>query len=187
QLDAFIVKVKMFGFFFAGMDVRQDSRKHANAWKEILATQKVKDFDSLSEEQQVKQLLKTNIDLKKVKVKDPFVRELIDTVYTIGEIQRQNGEEACHRYVISNCGSVKDIISVFQLARLAMGTRQGVALDIVPLFETIDDLAHAGEVMEKLYSLPEYKKHLQKRGNKQTIMVGFSDGTKDGGYLRANW
>jgi len=58
---------------------------------------------------------------------------------------------------------------------------------VVPLFETIDDLAAAGEVMKKLYRIPEYKKHLQKRGNKQAIMLGFSDGTKDGGYLRANW
>jgi phosphoenolpyruvate carboxylase len=186
-VDALMVKVKMFGFFFASMDIRQDSRKHAEVWREIFAELNVKDFDSLDEEHQIQQLLSTNIDLKKIKVNDPFVREMIDTVYAIGQIQQQNGEEACHRYVISNCGSVKDIISVFQLARLAIGTEQGVPLDVIPLFETIDDLAQAGEVMEKLYQLPEYKKHLQNRGNKQTIMVGFSDGTKDGGYLRANW
>jgi len=60
-------------------------------------------------------------------------------------------------------------------------------LDIVPLFETIEDLAHAQEIMDELYSIPEYRKHLEKRDNKQTIMLGFSDGTKDGGYLRANW
>jgi phosphoenolpyruvate carboxylase len=60
-------------------------------------------------------------------------------------------------------------------------------VDIVPLFETIEDLAEAGTVMEKLYRNEQYSRHLAGRGNRQTIMLGFSDGTKDGGYLRANW
>ncbi|HRJ31501.1 MAG TPA: phosphoenolpyruvate carboxylase [Cyclobacteriaceae bacterium] len=187
ELDAFIIKVNMFGFFFASMDIRQDSRKHMQAWDEIRTHLKIKDFDSFTEGQKIKSILTTTADLKKIKVKDAFVRELIDSVYTIEQIQKQNGEVGCHRYVISNCGSVVDIIQVFQLARLASGKKQGLALDVVPLFETIDDLAAAGEVMKKLYNIPEYKKHLQKRGNRQTIMLGFSDGTKDGGYLRANW
>ena len=187
QLDAFIVKVSMFGFFFASMDVRQDSRKNQLAWDELHAALKVKNFGELSESQKIKSILKTRVDLKRIKVKDPFVRELIDTVFTIQKIQNQNGVEGCHRYVISNCGSALDVINVFQLARMAIGTKQGLELDIVPLFETIDDLKNAGDVMETLYSIPEYQKHLQKRGGRQTIMLGFSDGTKDGGYLRANW
>ena len=60
-------------------------------------------------------------------------------------------------------------------------------VDIVPLFETIDDLAHAQKIMDEVYGVAEYRAHLQRRGGKQTIMLGFSDGTKDGGYLRANW
>ncbi len=60
-------------------------------------------------------------------------------------------------------------------------------LDIVPLFETIEDLANAPAVMKALYNIPVYREHLKHRGNRQTIMLGFSDGTKDGGYLRANW
>jgi phosphoenolpyruvate carboxylase len=187
QLDSFIIKVKMFGFFFSGMDIRQDSRKHVQAWGEIRAAANVKGVDALSEDQKIKSLLRFNADLKKLKVKDPFVRELIATVYAIESIQQQNGEEGCNRYVISNCGSALDVINVFQLARLAIGKKKGLALDIIPLFETIDDLARAAEVMDTLYQIPEYQKHLQKRGNKQTIMLGFSDGTKDGGYLRANW
>ncbi len=187
QLDQFITKVRMFGFFFAGMDIRQDSRKHAHAWNEIRANLKIKNFDALTEDQQINALLNTKVDLKKINVRDPFVRELIDTVYTIDEIQKQNGETGCNRYVISNCGTVLDVLSVFQLARLAIGKKKSLNLDVIPLFETIEDLANAGKVMEKLYQIPTYRKHLHKRGNKQTIMVGFSDGTKDGGYLRANW
>jgi phosphoenolpyruvate carboxylase len=60
-------------------------------------------------------------------------------------------------------------------------------LDIVPLFETISDLAEAPKIMERLYQNPEYISHLKQRKSKQTIMLGFSDGTKDGGYIRANW
>ena len=62
-----------------------------------------------------------------------------------------------------------------------------LSVDIVPLFETVEDLQAAASVMEELYSDPVYRKHLKQRGNAQTIMLGFSDGTKDGGYLMANW
>ncbi len=186
-LDAFIVRVKMFGFFFASIDIRQDSRKHAQAWDEIRKALKVKGFDKHTEKQRVVELLKSTFQPSKLKIADPFIRELINSIYAVNEIKKQNGDKGCHRYVISNCGSVEDIINVFQLARLAIGTKKGLALDIVPLFETIDDLAIAEKVMDTLYRLPEYKKHLKQRGNVQTIMVGFSDGTKDGGYLRANW
>jgi phosphoenolpyruvate carboxylase len=60
-------------------------------------------------------------------------------------------------------------------------------VDFMPLFETVNDLASAGEIMEQLYTHPDYAEHLKLRGNKQTIMLGFSDSTKDGGYLMANW
>jgi len=62
-----------------------------------------------------------------------------------------------------------------------------LSVDIVPLFETITDLQHAPTIMRELNSLPEYRQHLQRRGNRQTIMLGFSNGTKDGGYLMTNW
>jgi phosphoenolpyruvate carboxylase len=89
--------------------------------------------------------------------------------------------------VISNCQSSLHIIEVFVLGRLLLGTSEQLNLDVVPLFETIDDLAHAPEIMEELYNIKEYRTHLDARDAHQTIMLGFSDGTKDGGYLRANW
>jgi phosphoenolpyruvate carboxylase len=64
---------------------------------------------------------------------------------------------------------------------------QAPSCDVIPLFETIDDLKGAHQVMEALYKNPQYQKHLKRRGNRQSIMLGFSDGTKDGGYLMANW
>ncbi len=186
-LDAFIIKVRMFGFFFATMDIRQDSSKHDVLWEVILKTNPIKNFDRLTKDQQIKAILKLDFDLRKLKSGDAFVQEMIQTVYAIQTIQERNGVEGCHRYVISNCGSALDVIKVYQLANLALTKQENLLLDIVPLFETIDDLKTAGDVMAKLYSIPQYRKHLEARGNKQTIMLGFSDGTKDGGYLRANW
>jgi phosphoenolpyruvate carboxylase len=191
-LDEFILKVKIFGFYFASMDIRQDSRKHAYAWEACIEklqakNKKLKNFDKLSEREKIDALLATNFKPASLKFEDPFVTELIESIDVIGQIQEQNGVEGCHRYVISNCQSALDVIRVYQLAKLILAKGDELTLDIVPLFETIEDLANAPVVMKALYSIPAYRDHLKRRGSKQTIMLGFSDGTKDGGYLRANW
>lgn len=191
-LDEVIVKVRIFGFYFASMDIRQDSRKHIYAWEAILKKlqrkdKKLKNLSSQPQEAQIKTLLKLKFKPQEMKFEDPFVTELIESIKVIGDIQKRNGEQGCHRYVISNCQSALDVVRVYQLAKLLLAKGDNLPVDIVPLFETIEDLAHASEVMKALYSIPAYRAHLTRRGNKQTIMLGFSDGTKDGGYLRANW
>jgi phosphoenolpyruvate carboxylase len=191
-LDDVILKVRIFGFYFASMDIRQDSRKHAYAWEGILKQlqrkdKKLKDFNKLAQQEQIETLLKLKFKPDTLKFDDPFVPELLESIKVIGRIQEQNGVEGCHRYVISNCQSAVDMVRVYQLAKLLLAKGDELMLDIVPLFETIEDLAHAPTVMDALYSIREYREHLKRRGNKQTIMLGFSDGTKDGGYLRANW
>jgi phosphoenolpyruvate carboxylase len=191
-LDSFILKVKIFGFYFASMDIRQDSRKHAYAWEACIEklqskNKKLKNFDKLTEQEKIDTLLSLNFKPASLKFEDAFVTELIESIDVIGQIQEQNGVEGCHRYVISNCQSALDVIRVYQLAKLILGKEDDLTLDIIPLFETIEDLSNAPHVMKALYSIPAYRAHLKRRGNKQTIMLGFSDGTKDGGYLRANW
>lgn len=191
-LDAVILKVRIFGFYFASMDVRQDSRKHAYAWEAIFDKirtkhKSLKDFDEKTEAEKIDILLKLNFRPISLSFEDAFVADLIESISAIGTIQEQNGAEGCHRYVISNCQSALDVIRVYKLAELILGKDGQLALDIVPLFETIGDLSNAPGIMEALYSIPAYQEHLRRRGNKQTIMLGFSDGTKDGGYLRANW
>jgi phosphoenolpyruvate carboxylase len=191
-LDEVILKVRIFGFYFASMDIRQDSRKHGDAWEAILKklrtkNKKLKDFQNLDNAEKVKTLLTLKFKPKQIKFEDPFITELIESITVISKIQEMNGAEGCHRYVISNCQSALDVIRVYQLAKLLLGKGNDLPLDIVPLFETIEDLANAPEVMDELYNVQAYREHLKRRGNKQTIMLGFSDGTKDGGYLRANW
>ena len=191
-LDSFILKVKIFGFYFASMDIRQDSRKHAYAWNAILEKLKPKnkkliDFDNLSEDAKIETLLSLNFKPNALKFEDEFISELIESINVISQIQEDNGLEGCQRYIISNCQSALDVIRVYQLANMVLGKKGVLALDIVPLFETIEDLEQAPGIMASLYNVPVYRAHLERRGNKQTIMLGFSDGTKDGGYLRANW
>lgn len=193
-LDVFLIKVKLFGFHFASLDVRQDSRKHDFVWTHILdcgaqagLTRSANEFFALPAPEQINYLLSLKLDLGKLNLTDSFVLETINSIRVIGEIQKSNGPTGSHRYVISNCQSALHVIEIFVLGRLLLGTEQGLELDVVPLFETIDDLAHAPQIMDVLYSIPTYRAHLEQRSSHQTIMLGFSDGTKDGGYLRANW
>lgn len=185
-LDQFILKVKIFGFHFAHMDLRQDSRKHDGFWEEVFTIQG-KEFTG-SEEELISKVMKTKGLPALDHFEESFHREMLQSMASVKSIQKSNGEEGLHRYIISNCQSVLHILEVYQMAKLTFGVEHGkLPLDIVPLFETIDDLASAPEIMTKLYQMPEYKLHLQNRGWKQNIMLGFSDGTKDGGYLKANW
>ena len=114
-----------------------------------------------------------------------MTRYTLGSIYAMQSIQASNGERACHRYIISNCGSLESILQLFALHRICGWDEPTV--DMIPLFETVDDLQASEEIMRNLYSNPTYKNHLKKRKDKQTIMLGFSDGTKDGGYIMANW
>lgn len=193
-LDIFIVKLRAFGFYFASLDVRQESKKHHQLWQYIIRMLNGKnlglaepEFNALDENSQIQYLLKISIDPVFLDVEEPFMEEMIRSFKAIQTIQQLNGESGCHRYVISNCGTALSVIEVFKLSKLLVGKNDQLPLDIVPLFESIEDLANAHKVMRSLYSIPAYRDHLKSRDNKQTIMLGFSDGTKDGGYLRANW
>ncbi|MBK8554959.1 MAG: phosphoenolpyruvate carboxylase [Lewinellaceae bacterium] len=189
-LDRFYLKVKIFGFFFAGLDIRQDSRKIREALDGVLTQWETQGVDlpdglqSAVEAERIAALLSLQTKMNPADFENPFVQETIASLQQISVIQRENGERGCHRYIISNCQNAGNVIDVLVMARLAGAPP---SLDIIPLFETIDDLAVADQVMETLYTNSAYSKHLSARGQHQTIMLGFSDGTKDGGYLRANW
>lgn len=193
-LDAFLMKVNVFGLHFACLDVRQDSRKHDAVWRVLLDTLHAQqksiswaDFELLAASEKTKTLLALRFNPIFLTLTDELTTETLRTLLVIGEIQKNNGVAGCHRYIISNCQHALHVVEVFHLARLVLAPEVPLLLDIVPLFETVEDLANAPVVMNELFMLPEYRAHLQQRGNKQTIMLGFSDGTKDGGYLRANW
>jgi len=194
-LDNFILKLNLFGFFFASLDVRQDSRKHGKAWEDILKRLEKKipllkysEYEEWEESKKIDLLLSLNIPLRVEDYEDELTKDILGSIKAIKTIQGINGEQGAHRYVISNNTSALNVMQVVALAKNLIADESGyLPLDVVPLFETVDDLANAPEIMRTLYTNEYYKNHLSKRENHQTIMVGFSDGTKDGGYLRANW
>ncbi|HEU4471176.1 MAG TPA: phosphoenolpyruvate carboxylase, partial [Flavisolibacter sp.] len=187
-LETLASKVRVFGLYFASLDIRQESSVH----HEVLTVLGEKQgllpagYSQLDEEEKMDAL--SNVSGKA----DPsfyegLAKDTIQCMQAVKEIQRLNGQEGCNRYVISQCGSALNVLEVYGLFLLSGWKRESLTVDIVPLFETIEDLKNAPDVMRKLYSHPVYRGHLERRGNSQTIMVGFSDGTKDGGYLMANW
>jgi phosphoenolpyruvate carboxylase len=188
-LNNLINKVRLFGLHFASLDVRQESSVHGKVLEAIAASSKVlpEDYAQLPEEERMNVLGSITSPVDKEALEEGVVRDTIASIETIKTIHQFNGEEGCHRYIISQCNSALNVLEVYGLFLLSGWTRESLPIDIVPLFETIDDLKHAPGIMRSLYENEAYAAHLQRRGGKQTIMVGFSDGTKDGGYLMANW
>ncbi|MCB1124886.1 MAG: phosphoenolpyruvate carboxylase, partial [Verrucomicrobiae bacterium] len=109
--------------------------------------------------------------------------EIIEELRAIRDIQAVHGPEAAHRFIISMTRCAGDLLRVTRLAA-KLRLRQ---LDVVPLFETIQDLENAAGILAELWTEPTYRAHLKRRGQVQEVMVGYSDSNKDGGYLAANW
>lgn len=177
-------RVKIFGTHFATLDVRQDSRIHQQVINEVHA--KVFGNIEATNDEKFNQLIQIS---DKVNTDDfeGIVQDTLLTVSQITGIQQANGFRGMNRYIISNSDAVKDVMNVYAFFKVCGYKDEEINMDIVPLFETMEGLANAENVMSELYQNPIYKRHLEKRGNQQTIMLGFSDGTKDGGYLKANW
>lgn len=177
-------RVKIFGTHFATLDVRQDSRIHQKVIDEVFA--KVTGDINASNEDKFNKLIHISESVNPDDFED-IVRDTLLTVSQVSEIQQLNGLRGMNRYIISNSDAVKDVMNVYAFFKICGYKDEEINMDIVPLFETMEGLANSENVMNELYQNSIYKKHLERRGNQQTIMLGFSDGTKDGGYLKANW
>ncbi|MCL6524243.1 MAG: phosphoenolpyruvate carboxylase [Thermoflavifilum sp.] len=189
MVEELLHKVDAFGLFFASLDIRQDSSIHRRVVDQIVAKGNVLPayYHQLSEAEKLSCLSSIGSKLNPTDYEDPLVKDTLGVMAAMRDIQYKNGEAGCHRYIISHATSATDIIEVYGLFLMSGWAPEQLTVDIVPLFETIEDLQHASQVMHTLYAYPPYREHLKRRGDKQTIMLGFSDGTKDGGYLMANW
>ena len=192
ELDDLINKVNIFGYHFATLDIRQDSRIHSKAFNEIikiLSLNKSISNDVLYDEMDINQKLiflsKLKGDLSPNSIKNNLLKSTLESIRSMKIIQKSNGERGSNRYIISNNQTAVNILEVFAMFRLSNWSNPTV--DIVPLFETVSDLENANSVMTAVYQNKTYRNHLKNRNNEQTIMLGFSDGTKDGGYFMANW
>jgi len=195
RLESLIHKVKLFGTHFASLDIRQDSRIHHAVLIDVHQTLLQqngkgilpKNYNELTIDVQIGILAKLEGQLNPADFKETMTKDTLESIYAITTVQKMNGIPGCHRYIISNCQSAMNVMELYALCRLCGWDPHLSNLDIVPLFETIEDLTNAEGIMSFLYNDPLYKIHLQNRQAQQPIMLGFSDGTKDGGYLQANW
>jgi phosphoenolpyruvate carboxylase len=181
EIQDFLWQVETFGFHLAGLEVRQHAEVHAEALNALLHTRGI-----------------TSPDLARELVPGVSPGEVLATFRAIAAIQRRFGEDACHRYVVSFARTADDVMAVLQLADMAAGgivptvatggfVRGQANLDIVPLFESADALSTCGEVLEELLANPDYRRHLESRGNRQEVMLGYSDSNKESGFLAAVW
>ena len=183
-----------FGFHLAALDLRQNSDVHERVLGELYAVAGGADYLKLDEAGRIK-LLESEIDSGRPLIsphadyKEETKGELA-VFAAAAEGRRIYGDAAIPHYVISKAKSASDVLAVAVLlkeAGLLKPRDSALGLDIVPLFETIDDLRHAPEIMERLFASPVYRRLLKSRGDLQEVMLGYSDSNKDGGYTTSTW
>ena len=182
-------KVHVFGLHFAALDVRQESSVHNKVIEAIAEKENVlpKNYKHLTDEEKLNLLMAAEANIDSSKYDNNLIKDTLDTINSIKKIQQVNGVAGCNRYIISQCNSALNVAEVIGLFLLCGWKKQDLLIDIIPLFETVDDMQRASTIMKTLYENEYYKAHIKQRNNRQTVMLGFSDGTKDGGYLMANW
>ncbi len=189
----------MFGIHLCGLDMRQNSRVHEVVVAELLAQAEVcADYDALDEAGRVDVLERELRTPRLLSVPTGTYSELatkeLDVLHEAADAISRIGPLAIPHYVISMAGSVSDVLEVAVLLKevgLVRRSGDGAALesslDIVPLFETIDDLAHSAETLTAMLQHSTYRSLVESRGSIQEVMVGYSDSNKDGGYLTSQW
>jgi len=184
-LQRVLWRVRAFGFHLATLDLRQDSGTHDAALAALL-----------HDEAWATRPVAERVDRLHALIADPTTAEAgaagaqptLAVMRTVQELRRSHGAHAFGPYIISMSRSAADALAVLALARVAGCVEDGqVPLDVAPLFETIDDLRAAPEVMRALFDDPVYRRHVDARGGTQTVMLGYSDSAKDGGLLASRW
>jgi phosphoenolpyruvate carboxylase len=187
---------QVFGFHLAPLDMRQHSGVHEKVVAELFLLGAHREgYDQLPEEERRRWLL-AELAVPRL-LRTPFVSYTEDTLKELrildaaADLQKRYGPQALPSYIISNANGASDVLEVALLLKEAglmqPGSPPRLALNIIPLFETIADLRGCGAVMEALFSITEYRRMLESRGGVQEIMLGYSDSNKDGGYLTSNW
>ncbi|TBR59039.1 phosphoenolpyruvate carboxylase [Mastigocladus laminosus UU774] len=213
ELENLICQVEIFGFNLTCLDIRQESTRHSDALNEILEYFGIlkSSYNELTEEEKVTWLvgeLQTRRPLIPAELPfSPKTNDIIETLRIVRSLQREFGNNICKTYIISMCRQVSDVLEVLLFAKEAglydPGTAVGT-IQVVPLFETVEDLQRSRSVMQQLFELPLYRAllaggyaEIQKDRenvssspltlNLQEVMLGYSDSNKDSGFLSSNW
>jgi phosphoenolpyruvate carboxylase len=187
--------IDVFGFHLASLDLRQNSDVHERVMAELLVSAGVSaDYRSAPEIARTS-LLRAELTSARP-LSSPHLAYSEETAAELAMLRaaadgrRLYGPDAVRHYVISKADDVSDVLEVAALLKEVglLQPRDGrLEVDIVPLFETIADLRRCGAVMDRLFTLPEYRRLLDSRGGTQEVMLGYSDSNKDGGYLTSTW
>ena len=193
RLDPLRRAVDVFGFHLAVLDLRQNSDVHEAVVGELLASAGVAaDYAAQDEAARVallaRELAQPRLLASPHLAYSPRVVSELAIVRAAADIHARYGAAALPNYVISKCQSASDLLEVAVLLK-EVGLLRGTALavNIIPLFETIDDLERCGDIMRAVFAVPAYRAMVAGRGDWQEVMLGYSDSNKDGGYLTANW
>jgi len=198
-VNTLLTQVHIFGFSLASLDIRQESTRHSDAIQELSNYLDLPfQYDQMSEEQKIEWLIE-ELDTKRPLIPSDVnwsksTEETFCVFKMVKRLQEEFGSRSCHSYVISMSHSASDLLEVLLLAKemglLDQNTSHSKLL-VVPLFETVEDLKRAPEVMDKLFQLDLYRSLLPKVGESfkplQELMLGYSDSNKDSGFLSSNW
>lgn len=190
KLRKVIRKVRLFGLYLAPLDIREDARLHAQVVAEVFERYGIaQNYLNLPEAEKQALLLREIESRRPLFPSDlsPFsevTQRIIATWRMIAEAYRRFSIGVIDTFISSMSKEPSDVLTMLLLAN-----EVGVAhhLDLVPLFETIEDLENAPRVIDALFQMPLYRQHLEKRRMRQQIMIGYSDSGKDGGYIASNW
>ena len=185
---------EVFGFHLAPLDMRQHSAIHEQTVSELLAQ-----GGSISNYAELDEMARRNILVSTLETGKPLMVELekysdvvqseLRIMQAAADIHQRFGRAALPNHIISKTDAVSDMLELalmLQQSGLLEG-RDTLHVNIIPLFETIEDLRSCGPIMDALFAIPYYRQLLAKRGNTQEVMLGYSDSNKDGGYVTANW
>jgi phosphoenolpyruvate carboxylase len=185
----------VFGFSLAPLDLRQNSDVHERVIGELFASVRPGlAYEGLSEDQRVDLLLSElaspRLLVSPYQTYSEETLSELDIFRAIKEAHRKYGPESVPNCIISKAASVSDLLEVALLLKeVGLLSQQDGTLDvnIIPLFETIDDLRAGPAIMARAFGLPLYRRLLASRSNQQEVMLGYSDSNKDGGFLTSGW
>lgn len=186
--------IDVFGFYLASIDMRQDSSVHEACVAELLKSSGINDhYSDLTEEEKCQVLLKELLEDPRILSathveKSELLEKELAIFQTARELKDRLGEEVIRQNIISHATSVSDMLELaVMLKEVGLIDTEKARVQIVPLFETIEDLDHSEETMRSYLSLPIAKRWIASKNNYQEIMLGYSDSNKDGGYLSSCW
>lgn len=180
-------RAETFGFHLATLDLRQDSAVHDAALAALLAAP---DWNDRDIGQRLQALRAVIVDPHAIaSTADDAVRRCLAVFRIVAELRPRYGDQAFGPYIVSMSRSAADVLAVLALARIAgcIDASNSIPLDVAPLFETVADLDAAERVIRELFSDPIYRAHLATRGDRQIVMLGYSDSAKDGGLVASRW